>query len=117
MRLVTGPQRAFAHLNAIDATHRRNFSRGTGHEHFISQVQGFAGQYLLAHFDTQIFCQLDDGVAGDARQRGRSEWRRKQNAVFHFKQVFTRAFGDVAIHIQRDTFLITVAARFAADQQ
>lgn len=41
----------------------------------------------------------------------------EQHTIFHFKQVFACAFRDITVHIQRDTFLITVAARFATHQQ
>ncbi len=88
MRLVTGPRRPAPTLDTVNAAYRRDFRSGTGHEHFIREVQRFAGQHLLADFDTEIFRQFDDGVAGDTRQRGRGKRRSKQHAIFHLKQVF-----------------------------
>ena len=82
-----------------------------------SAVQRFARQHLLTHFKAHVFRQLDDRVAGDARQRRRGERRGVNHAVFHFKQVLARPFGNVAVHVERDAFLIAVATRFAAHQQ
>ena len=64
---------AFAHLNTINAAYWGDLCGSPGHKDFVSQVQGLAGQYLLADFQAQVFRQLDDSVAGDARQRGRGE--------------------------------------------
>ncbi|MNJ68032.1 hypothetical protein D3C77_642470 [compost metagenome] len=72
---------------------------------------------MLAHFEAHVFCQLDDRVTRDTRQGRRGERWSKQHAVFHFKQVLACAFRDIAVNVQRDTFLIAVAACFAAHQQ
>lgn len=116
MRLVTGPRRP-APTDAVHAAYRGDFRRSAGHEDFIRQIQGFTGQHLLADFDTKIFRQLDNGVAGNARQRGRGKRRGEQYTVLHFKQVFPCAFGDIAVNIEGDTFLIAMATRFTANQQ
>ncbi|CSI01813.1 Uncharacterised protein [Shigella sonnei] len=61
---------AFTHLNTVYTAHWRDFCRRTGHKHFIRQVQGFARQHLLTHFNSQLFRQFDDGITGNTRQRG-----------------------------------------------
>ena len=73
---------AFTNLNTVYTANRCDLSRRTGHKDFIGQIQGFAGQNLFTHFDTQIFRQLNECVTGNTRQAEEVKRRGEQDTVF-----------------------------------
>src|SRR5882724_3749897 len=107
---------AFADLDVIDRTDRRDFDGGAGKEYFVDDVEHFARDYLLLHRDLQIFGDFHDGVAGDAGQNAGGQWRRVQRAVVHEENIHAGAFADVAVRVEGDAFGVAVEAGFHANE-
>src|ERR1700687_5676713 len=71
----------FANLNAIDGADGSDFDRRANEENFVHDVEHLARNHLFLHGDAQIFGELHDGVASDARQNASSQPRGIQRAV------------------------------------
>src|SRR5258708_40098147 len=76
---------AFADLDVVDGTNRRDFDGRPAEEDFVDDVEHFAGNYLFLYGDFQVFGNFHDGVSSDARQDAGGERRGVEHAVVHEK--------------------------------
>ena len=53
----------------VEFANRGDFRGGAGEEGFVGNVDVVAGETARLHFETELACHLDDGVARDAGQR------------------------------------------------
>src|SRR5712671_4678476 len=107
---------AFADLDVIDRTDRRDFDGGAGKEDFVDDVEHFARDNLFLDRDLQIFGDFHDRVAGDAGQNAGGQRRSVQGSVVHEEDIHAGAFADVAVGVEGDTFSVAVEAGFHADE-
>jgi len=66
--------------------------------------------------DVEIAAQAQDGVPGNAGENGVAEWRRIDLAVTHDKNIFARAFTDVAGGIESNSLVVAVDVGFHPDE-
>ena len=59
---------AFPDYYAVDRPNRGNFGGGPGEERFVCDVQHLARYAGFGDRNPKITCQLNDGIARDARQ-------------------------------------------------
>src|SRR6056297_2466525 len=107
---------AGAHGNAVDRPDRCDFGRRAGKEQLVGQVKHFARHGLLADFDIEVACKLEDTVPGDAAEDRRCYRRGQQLAVAHHEKVLTGAFADQTVDRQSDALAVAVALGLAADE-
>lgn len=73
MQLVGyGSGKAIADRAVIDFTDGRELCRGAGEEHLVGDVEELARNTALLDSHSQIAYQGNGGVAGDARQDGKT---------------------------------------------
>src|SRR6266404_4005209 len=111
-----GASDAFADLDAIYGADGRDFDGRANEENFIHDVEHLARDHLFLHRNTQIFGELHDGVARDARQNTGGQRRRIERSVVNKEDVHAGAFADVAAGIEGDAFRVVVERRFHANE-
>src|SRR6201996_3911018 len=107
---------AVADQDAIDRAQMRYFRSGAGKEGLIADVKQLAGKGLFDYGNTKLACQDEDRVARDAVQYRVRQRCRIQRSVAYDKKIFAGAFGEIAVHIESDTFGITVDIGFHANE-
>src|SRR5437016_8801264 len=105
-----------ADLDVIDGADRSDFDGGADKEDFVGDVEHFARNYMFLQGNAQVFRQLRDGISRDARQNAGGERRSVKYAIVRQKNVHARAFANVALRIQSDTFGVAVETRFHSNE-
>src|SRR6266404_9829801 len=111
-----GASDAFADLDAIYGADGRDFDGRANEENFIHDVEHLARDHLFLHRNTQIFGELHDGVARDARQNTGGQRRRIERSVVNEEDVHAGAFANVAAGIEGDAFRVVVERSFHANE-
>src|SRR5688572_32321045 len=106
-RLRHRPGLALADHPAVELTDRRHFGRGAGEERLVGDIDVVAGQPLFAYLISKLGGQLDHGRAGDSGEGG-SEFRLENLSVFHDENILARAFGNEAVHVEQEAFVVAV---------
>src|SRR6267142_182080 len=107
---------AFADLNVVHGTNRRNFHGGAYEENFVHDVEHFARDDGFLDGNAEIFRHFHDGVASDAGKNAGSKRRSEKSAVVYQEDVHAGAFTDVAARIERNAFRIAIEAGFHANE-
>ncbi len=98
------------HRPVIHADHGRDADGSPCKEEFIASIELAAidGPFhdLQAEFALR---KLQDAIPGDAFEDVFIDWRGDQLAVAHHEEVAGGAFGDVAVFIEEDRFVESVA--------
>src|SRR5712664_3095005 len=110
------PGDTLANLDVVDGTDGSDFDSGADEEDFVSDVEHFAGNDLFLYGDVQVFSDLHDGVAGDARKNAGGQRRSVERAIVNEKNVHAGAFTDMAAGIESDAFGVAVEASFHANE-
>src|SRR5437879_5307145 len=105
------PGDAFADLDVIDGTDGRDFDSRAHEENFIHDVEHLARNHLFLTGNMQIFSDLHDGVAGDARKNAGGQRRSEECAIVNEENVHARAFANVAIGVESNAFGVAVEGR------
>src|SRR6266853_6775257 len=105
-----------ADLDVVDGTDGSDFDSGTDKEDFVSDVKHFSGDDLFLYSDVQVFSDLHDGVAGDARKNAGGQRRSVERAIVDEENVHAGAFTDMAAGIESDAFGVAVEASFHANE-
>ena len=86
--LVTGPTAPLPTLILSTERIGRDLGGGAGEEHLVGDVEHFARDHLLDHRNLQVARDLQDGIAGDARQH-RIAQRRGQSVPLLTRKRFS----------------------------
>src|SRR5713226_9612867 len=105
-----------ADLDVVDGTDGGDLDSGAHEEDFVSDVKHFSGDDLFLYRDVQVFSDLHDGVAGDARKNAGGQRRSVERAIVNEKNVHAGAFTDMAAGIESDAFGVAVEASFHANE-
>src|SRR5437879_578876 len=110
------PGDTLADLDVVDGTDGGDLDSSADKEDFVSDVEHFSGDDLFLYGDIQVFSDLHDGVAGDARKNAGGQWRSVERAIVNEKNVHAGAFTDMAAGIESDAFGVAVEASFHANE-
>src|SRR6267154_1553160 len=110
------PGDSFADLDVIDGANRSDFDSSADEEDFVGDVEHFSRDDLFLYRDVQVFGDLHDGVAGDARKNAGGQRRSVERAIVNEKNVHAGAFTDMAAGIESDAFGVAVEASFHANE-
>src|SRR5258708_3620346 len=110
------PGDTLADLDVVDGTDGGDFDSGADKEDFVSDVERFSGDVLFLYGDGQVFSDLHDGVAGNARKNAGGQWRSVERAIVDEEDVHAGAFTDMAAGIESDAFGVTVERGFHANE-
>jgi len=67
---VSGPANTFANRTIVELADRRDFSGGAGEEGFVRGIDFITRDAFFHQRQADFGGELNDGVAGDAFQRG-----------------------------------------------
>src|SRR5271154_6580163 len=95
-----GAAGATADFYAVDGADRRDFDGGAAEEHFVDDVEHFAGNDLFSDGNAEVLADGDDAGAGDAGQGGIRNGRSDDGAAVHHKNILAGTFADLAVGIE-----------------
>src|SRR5206468_1522053 len=102
--------------DAVDRADGRDLRRGAAEEDLVGDVQHLAWDHLLHYLDAQFARDSNDRVTSDARQHRIAQRCGQQGVILYQEDVLARAFAHVAVHVQRDTFDVSIGDGFHLDE-
>ena len=90
--LGDGAAAARTNFNAVEFADGRHFSGCASEERFVANIDFVACDALLHNLQTQIFGNVEHGVAGDAVQSACRQVWGVDHAVFDHEQILAGAF-------------------------
>src|SRR5690606_21452833 len=105
-----GASAALADDAAIDFAYGRDLGGGSGKEGLVGNIEVVAGEALGKQWNAKVGGEGMDGRACNAGER-RRDLGLVQRAVPDNKDVFAGAFGDEAVGVEQDGFVVAVFKR------
>ena len=100
----------------VDRAKVGDLGGGAGEEGLVADVEHFARERLFDDLDAELLGEGDDGIARDAGEGGVGQRWGVEYSVAHEEEVLARAFGEIAVDIERDAFGVTVDLGLHADE-
>ncbi|MNI43578.1 hypothetical protein D3C73_979110 [compost metagenome] len=94
----------FADNPTINFTYSDNFSSCTCKENFISNIYIMHSERFFLNFVTLIVANFDDSLTCNTVKSTQVAWRCSDYAIFHDKNVVTRAFRNITLSIHHNRF-------------
>lgn len=111
-----GAHRAVAHHDAVDGAEVCDLCRGTCKEGFVADIEHFARESLLDYLDAKLLGEDEDGTARDAVEHGVGKGCGVEHAASDEEQILAGAFGEIAVDVECDAFIVAVDLSFHADE-
>src|ERR1700735_809392 len=115
-RLRDRAGQSLADFDLVDGTDGRNLGGRAGEECFVGNVEHFARNHLLDDGNVQVTRDLQHGIAGDAWEHGVAQRRGDQFVAMSEEYVLARAFADIAVHVESNSFGVAIDDSFHLDE-